>query len=97
MSEVNEQKLTEQQEAVIEYLMANYYDDAERMANIRMVKEIVAQVGTLEQIPSIIDKVALFNGIKKTYPPKVEELTREFIEGINFIMFLDKTDKQWNK
>lgn len=61
--------LTKQQELVIDYLMNNYYGDAESMANIRMVKEVIAQVGKPEQIASTIDKVALFNGIKKSYPP----------------------------
>lgn len=88
-------KLTKQQELVIDYLMANYYDDVERMANIRMVKEVIAQVGTPEQIASSIDKVALFNGITKSYPPKVEELAKEFVEGVNFIMFLGKTGEEW--
>lgn len=88
-------ELTNQQELVIDYLMNNYYDDVERMAKIRMVSEVIAQVGKPEQIANTIDKVALFNGIKKSYPPKTEELVKEFIEGVNFVMFLDKTSKEW--
>lgn len=89
-------KLTEQQEAVINYLIANYYDDVETMANISMVKDVIAQVDLPDQIANTIDKVALFNDIKKSYPPESDELAKEFIEGINFIMFLDKTSKDWD-
>lgn len=90
-------ELTKQQKLVIDYLMANYYDDAEKLANIRMVKEVIAQVGQPDEIANTIDKVALFNGIKKSYPPKPEELAKKFIEGVNFIVFLDKTSKSWEK
>lgn len=90
-------ELTKQQELVIEYLMENYYDDVERMANIRMVKEVIAQVGKPEQIADTVDKVALFNGIKKSHPPKADEIAEDFIQGVNFIMFLDKASKDWAK
>lgn len=78
--------LTKQQELVIDYLMDNYYDDAERMANIRMVGEVIASVGKPEQIASTIDRVALFNGIKKSYPPK-RTIKQNIIRGIGFIMY----------
>lgn len=79
-------ELTKQQELVIDYLMANYYDDTEKMANIRMVKEVIAQVGKPDQIANTIDKVALFNGIKKSYPPN-KTTKQKIIEGIGFIMY----------
>lgn len=83
-------KLTQQQKLVIDYLYDNYYDDCERMANIRMVKEVIAQVGKPDQVASTIDKVALFNGIKKSYPPKpttAQKVKREIIKGVGFIMY----------
>lgn len=90
-------ELTKQHELVIDYLINNYYNDVERLAKIRMVSEVIAQVGTPDKIASSIDKVALFNNIKKSYPPKTEELVKEFIEGVNFVMFLDKTSEEWDK
>lgn len=84
-----------QQDLIIDYLMSNYYEDAERLANIRMVKEVLALVGEPEQVPATIDKVAAFNGIHKSYPPDTEAVAKDFIEGVNFIMFLDKTSQDW--
>jgi len=84
-------------EAVINYLHDNYYDDMEKMAHIKMIATLTTDVNThYDSIPSMIDKVALFNSIQKSYPPKAEELAREFIEGIGFIMTLEKTSKDWN-
>jgi uncharacterized membrane protein len=79
-------KLSKQQELVIDYLYNNYYDDCETMANIRMVKEVIAIVGKPEQIASNVDKVALFNDIKKSHPPK-KPLAQKIVEGIGFIMY----------
>lgn len=80
---------------VTDYLLANYHDDVERMARIKMVSAMAAS-DTLPFNPSVIDKVALFNGIKKTYPPKADEIVEEFIEGVNFIMFMGKASKDWD-
>jgi hypothetical protein len=89
-------KISEQQQAVLDYLMDNYYDDAERMIHIKMVQAIALQGTNGHSLSDLIDKIALFNGIKKSYKPKVEELVKEFIEGVNFIMFLDETSKGWS-
>jgi alpha-mannosidase len=89
-------KMSKNQDLVIDYLMANYYDDVERMAKIKMVASI-ANSDTLPFNHSVIDKIALFNDIKKSYPPKVEEVAKEFIEGMNFIMFLGKTAETWKQ
>lgn len=79
-------KLTEQQEVVFNYIWDNYYDDAETMVKIKMVNQVIANVGKPEDVPSLVDKVALFNDIKKSHPPK-KPLAQKIIEGIGFIMY----------
>lgn len=59
-------------EPLIDYIHDNYYDDADKIAGARMIGVILA-VGSLEDMPEMIDKIALFNGLKKSYPPKTKE------------------------
>jgi len=77
------------QNEVIQYLHDNYYDDCERMAHIQMIGAIANSKDVIKGIPSLIDKVALFNSIKKTYPPPKPEKTigKKIIEGIGFILY----------
>jgi hypothetical protein len=75
--------------------VANFYDDVERMAHIKMIAAI-ANSDSVEFNPNVIDKVALFNGIEKSYPPDAKKLAQDFIEGANFIMFLAKTSNDWS-
>lgn len=76
---------------IVNYLHDNYYDDGERMAKIKMIAALATQPTVKEyDIPSLIDKVALFNSIEKSYPPKVPTATkikREIIKGVGFIMY----------
>jgi hypothetical protein len=75
-------------DVVISYLHDNYYDDCERMAHIKMIAALASPTGNdyTEDIPQMIDKVALFNGIKKSYPPK-KTVGQRIIEGIGFILY----------
>lgn len=71
---------------VVNYLHDNYYDDCERMAKIKMIAMMATQGWGEYDMPSMIDKVALFNSIKKSYPPK-KTLKQNIIKGIGFIMY----------
>lgn len=74
---------------VIKYLHDNYYNDCERMAKIKMISALATMNGAekyRKDLGSLIDKVALFNDIKKSYPPK-KTLKQEIIEGIGFILY----------
>lgn len=53
---------------IAEYLHKNYYDDGEKLAQIPIMGAMLNHA-TAEEIPSLIDKVAIMNGIKKSYPP----------------------------
>lgn len=70
---------------VINYLHDNYYDDCTRMAKIKIIAGL-AQDSHGHDIGLIIDKVALFNDIKKSCPPK-KSVGRKIIEGVGFIMY----------
>ena len=56
-------------EPLINYIHDNYYNDADKISSIKMIG-VMLQVGTPDKIPDMIDKIALFNGFKKSYPPK---------------------------
>ena len=76
---------------VTDYLMANYYDDVERMAHSKMIGALANKPDiTAEYVAPLIDKIALFNGIKKSYQPTDVDITiaaRQFVKGLNFIMY----------
>lgn len=82
---------------VLDYLMANYYDDVERVAHIKAVQYLVTKQDlTPQYAANIIDKCCLFNGIKKSYEPTAVDIqiaVRKFIKGINFILYKDE-DKE---
>lgn len=74
---------------VTNYLHDNYYNDCERMAKIKMVSSLATMDGTekyRKDLGSMIDKVALFNSIEKSYPPK-KTIKQEIIRGIGFILY----------
>lgn len=76
---------------VTDYLMANYYDDIERLAHVKMVGALANKPDiTPEYIAPLIDKIALFNGIKKSHQPTDVDITiaaRQVVKGLNFIMY----------
>lgn len=53
---------------IAEYLYKNYYNDAASMSKIPIISALIANAAE-EQIPSLIDKVAVLSGIKKSSPP----------------------------
>lgn len=65
--------MTEQQKQnakiISEYLINNYHDDGKEMSNIPIIGAMV-NYDNSKDIPSMIDKVAIINGIKKSYKPK---------------------------
>ena len=71
---------------VINYLHDNYYNDCERLARNKSIQSMTQGYAKNMNIPTLIDKVALFNNIKKTYPPK-RTLKQEIIRGVGFIMY----------
>lgn len=71
---------------VTNYLHDNYYDDCERMARIKMIAGMATQGWGEHNLADLVDKVALFNNIKKSYPPK-KSTARKIVEGIGFIMY----------
>lgn len=84
---------------VTEYLLANYYDDIERMANIKLIQLITTdKTLTPEKAANLVDKVARFNKIEKTYQPTDVDIhiaAREFVKGLNFIMYKgENNDRQ---
>lgn len=56
-------------EFITNYLCENYKDDVERLVRIPIIAAM-AMHATEGEIPSLIDKVALMNGIKKSYSQK---------------------------
>ena len=51
---------------ILDYLTEHYSSsDAQRLAGIKAIAAMAAQTETIPQVESLIDKVALFNGIKK--------------------------------
>lgn len=71
---------------VTNYLHGNYYNDCERMAKIKMIAMLAIQDVSQHDLPALIDKVALFNSIEKSYPPK-KSAGRKIIEGVGFILY----------
>ena len=52
---------------VVDYLYDNYHKDGERMMNIKMI-HVLASSKEVHDIPKLIDKIAYFNQIGKSYP-----------------------------
>lgn len=71
---------------ITNYLHDNYYEDCEHMAKIKMITFLATQGWGEHDISSLIDKIALFNNIKKSYPPK-KTFAKKVIESIGFIMY----------
>jgi hypothetical protein len=71
---VGKKRMTEKEIAkakfITEYLYKNYHDDCKRMASIPMVPALINHA-SLGEIPSLIDKLAILNNVKKSYPPIV--------------------------
>jgi hypothetical protein len=47
------------------YLYENYYDDREKLSKISIICSML-NIASIYEIPSLIDKVAIINGIKKS-------------------------------
>lgn len=55
--------------AIVHYLYSNYFDDMERFAGIKMIGAMIA-FSEPKDVPSMIDKIAIFNSFEKSYPPE---------------------------
>jgi hypothetical protein len=66
--------LSEKQIELITYIFNNYYYDKEKIVYIPIVSFLIRKESERPEAKSLIDKVAILNGIKKTYPGEVEEI-----------------------
>ena len=54
---------------IVEYISDNYYEDRDKLSGVKIIGALAVS-GDKHNIPDLVDKIALFNGIKKSTAPK---------------------------